>query len=56
MRVNSGEGESTNNNLDPTLRDHEGKKGPAQQSAAIDQKDDQNGRPQPPSDSRDGRK
>ena len=56
MRVNSGEGDSTNNNLDPTLRDHEGKKGPAQRSAILDQKDDEEGRPKPPSDSREGRK
>jgi hypothetical protein len=56
MRVNSGQGDSTNNNLDPTLRDHEGKKGPAQRSANFDQKDDEEGRPKPPSDSRQGRK
>ena len=30
MRTNSGAGEAKNNNHDPTLRDHEGGKGPAQ--------------------------
>ena len=56
MRVNSGHGDSTNNNRDPTLRDHEGKKGPAQRSAILDHQDDEEGRPRPPSDSRHGRK
>jgi hypothetical protein len=56
MRVNSGQGDSTNNNLDPTLRDHEGKKGPAQQGAVIEQEGDEEGRPKPPSDSRENRK
>lgn len=35
MRDNSGQGESKNNNHDPTLRDHEGKRGPAQQSGRM---------------------
>ena len=30
MRTNSGAGEAKNNNHDPTLRDHEGSKGPAE--------------------------
>lgn len=33
MRENSGQGEATNNMRDPTMRDHEGGKGPAQDSA-----------------------
>ena len=56
MRTNSGQGDSTNNNLDPTLRDHEGKRGPAQQSGVIGRKDDEEGRPKAPADSREGRK
>lgn len=35
MPVNSGSGKGTNNNLDPTLKEHEGKKGPAQRSAQM---------------------
>jgi hypothetical protein len=30
MRSNSGDGKAKNNNHDPTLRDHEGSRGPAQ--------------------------
>lgn len=37
MRSNSGGGKGNNNNLDPTLRDHEGKSGPAQTSATAGQ-------------------
>lgn len=54
MRTNSGAGEGKNNNHDSTLRDHEGKRGPAQQSALLDRDDDD--RPGGgPSDSRQGR-
>jgi hypothetical protein len=35
MRDNSGQGESKNNNHDPTLKELEGKDGPAQQSADM---------------------
>jgi hypothetical protein len=54
MRTNSGAGEAKNNNHDPTLRDHEGKKGPAQRSALLDNLEDQAGA-KPPSDNRKGR-
>ena len=53
MRTNSGAGESKNNNHDPTLRDHEGKKGPAQRSAVIEHLDKEEDRAtRGPSDSR----
>jgi hypothetical protein len=55
MRTNSGAGEAKNNNHDPTLRDHEGNKGPAQKSALLDNQEDQAGA-KPPADSRGGRK
>ena len=53
MRTNSGAGEAKNNNHDPTLKEHEGGKGPAQ--TAIK---DQEFEPEPkgPSDSRGSRK
>lgn len=35
MRDNSGGGKSQNNNDDPTMKDLEGQKGPAQQSAGL---------------------
>ena len=35
MRDNSGQGESKHNMRDPTVRDHEGSEGPAQQSAKM---------------------
>lgn len=35
MRDNSGGGKSKNNMRDPTVRDHEGSEGPAQQSAKL---------------------
>ena len=35
MRDNSGQGKSQNNNHDPTLRDLEGKEGPAQQGGRM---------------------
>jgi len=35
MRDNSGQGKSKNNMRDPTMRDHEGSEGPAQQSAKM---------------------
>jgi hypothetical protein len=49
MRTNSGAGEAKNNNHDPTLRDHEGGKGPAQ-TALRDREFDEE--PKAPSDSR----
>jgi hypothetical protein len=54
MRTNSGGGgDAKNNNHDPTLRDHEGGKGPAQ-AALQDREFDP--KPKAPSDSRGGRK
>ncbi|MFN3726209.1 MAG: hypothetical protein ACK4SZ_07885 [Allosphingosinicella sp.] len=38
MRDNSGQGESKNNMRDPTMRDHEGGKGPALQSATMQER------------------
>lgn len=35
MRDDSGSGKSKNNMRDPTMRDHEGGKGPAQKSAGM---------------------
>ena len=35
MRDNSGNAKGKNNMRDPTVRDHEGSKGPAQQSATM---------------------
>lgn len=55
MQRNSGKGEAENNNLDPTLDEQQGKKGPAQKSALLDNQEDQAGA-RPPSDSRGGRK
>jgi len=37
MKDNSGSGKGKNNNLDPTLSEHAGRKGPAQRSALLDQ-------------------
>ena len=53
MRTNSGAGDGKNNNHDPTLRDHEGSKGPAQ-TALRDQEFEP--KPKPPSDTRGARK
>lgn len=53
MRTNSGAGEAKNNNHDPTLRDLEGSKGPAQ-TALKDR--DLEPTPKAPSDSRGARK
>lgn len=53
MRRNSGKGEAENNNLDPTLDEHRGHKGPAQ-TVLRDHEFDPT--PKPPSDSRKGRK
>jgi len=53
MRTNSGDGKAKNNNHDPTLKEHEGTKGPAQTALQDREFDDQ---PTPPSDSRGGRK
>ena len=53
MRTNSGAGEAKNNNHDPTLRDHEGKKGPAQ-TTLRDREFDET--PKAPSDNRGARK
>jgi len=53
MRDNSGAGEATNNNHDPTLKEHEGKKGPAQTTLRDTEFDEQ---PKAPSDNRGGRK
>ena len=55
MRTNSGEGDSTNNNRDQTLRDHEGSKGPAQTSSTLDQQED-DAKAKAPADSREDRK
>ncbi len=51
MRRNSGKGEAENNNLDPTLDEHQGRKGPAQ-TALRDHEFDP--KPKAPSDSRKG--
>jgi hypothetical protein len=53
MRSNSGAGEAKNNNHDPTLKEHEGKKGPAQTALRDTEFDEQ---PTPPSDHRGGHK
>jgi hypothetical protein len=53
MRDNSGAGEATNNNGDPTLKEHEGAKGPAQTSLKDQDLDPT---PKAPSDSRGARK
>jgi hypothetical protein len=53
MRTNSGAGEAKNNNHDPTIRDHEGTKGPAQTAVRDHEFDEQ---PKAPSDTRGGRK
>ncbi len=55
MRRNSGSGEAENNNLDPTLDEHEGEKGPAQRSALLDVQEHQ-AAAKLPSDNRGGRK
>ena len=53
MRTNSGSGESKNNNHDPTLRDHEGGKGPAQTALRDREFEDT---PKAPADHRGSRK
>jgi len=53
MRTNSGSGESKNNNHDPTLRDHEGSKGPVQTALRDREFDD---KPKAPADHRGSRK
>jgi hypothetical protein len=53
MRTNSGAGEAKNNNHDPTLRDHEGGKGPARTGLRDGEFDD---KPKAPSDNRGARK
>jgi hypothetical protein len=53
MRTNSGDGKAKNNNHDPTLRDHEGGKGPAQTDLRDREFDEQ---PKAPSDNRGSRK
>jgi hypothetical protein len=53
MKTNSSAGDGKNNNHDPTLRDHEGGKGPAQ-TALRDHEFDE--APKAPSDSRGARK
>ena len=53
MRDNSGAGAATNNNRDPTLKEHGGKKGPAQTVLHDNEFDEQ---PKAPSDSRESRK
>jgi hypothetical protein len=56
MRTNSAAGEAKNNNHDPTLRDHEGGKGPAQTSALLRDDLEADGPAKGPSDNRQGRK
>ena len=53
MRTNSGTGNAKNNNHDPTLRDHEGSKGPAQTAFRNREFDPT---PKAPSDQRGSRK
>ncbi len=53
MRRNSGSGEAENNNLDPTLDEQRGSKGPAQ-TALRDHEFDE--KPKAPSDHRGSRK
>ena len=53
MKTNSSAGDGKNNNHDPTLRDHEGGKGPAQ-TALKDREFDPT--PKAPSDNRGSRK
>jgi len=53
MRDNSGAGKATNNNHDPTLKELEGKQGPAQTNLRDREFDDE---PKAPSDSRESRK
>lgn len=52
MKSNSSAGDGKNNNHDPTLRDHESGKGPAQ-TALKDREFDPT--PPPPSDKRESR-
>jgi hypothetical protein len=54
MRRNSGGGDAENNNLDPTLDEQTGSKGPAQRSATLEQQE--GAAPKAPSDTRGGRK
>ena len=53
MRTNSGAGEAKNNNHDPTLRDHEVSKGPAQTTLRDHEFDEE---PKAPADHRGSRK